>query len=202
MEYIFKSLEYGIVPTLIVLAYLLVTRYFDSKKELKKLEKEKEEAKRTVKINAEILDAFNELNTFLKHITKDIVKIENDKCVAAIKSSFRSMNFGLTRFATFTIINNNIDVNSNTIKDNIFATVEAEYLTVYNELLLYKDDDKFVADYMKSEWKEQLAKDMISIIFNKELTKEQRIYNVHNKLGINIAKYANYVNNKYIADND
>ena len=198
MEYIFKSLEYGIVPTLIVLAYLLVTRYFDSKKELKKLEKEEEEAKRTVKINAEILDAFNELNTYLKHITKDIVKIENDKCVAAIKSSFRSMNFGLTRFATFTIINNNIDVNSETIKDNILSTIEAEYITVYNELLLYRDDDKFVADYMKSQWKEQLAKDMISIIFNKELTKEQRIYNITNKLGINIAKYSNYINNKYI----
>lgn len=198
MEYIFRSLEYGIVPTLIVLTYLLVTRYFDNKKELKKLEKEEEEAKRTVKINAEILDAFNELNTYLKHITKDIVKIENDKCVAAIKSSFRSMNFGLTRFATFTIINNNIDVNSETIKDNILATIEAEYITVYNELLLYRDDDKFVADYMKGEWKEQLAKDMIGIIFNKELTKEQRIYNITNKLGINIAKYSNYINNKYI----
>lgn len=198
MEYIFRSLEYGIVPTLIVLAYLLVTRYFDNKKELKKLEKEQEEAKRTVKINAEILDAFNELNTYLKHITKDIVKIESDKCVAAIKSSFRSMNFGLTRFATFTIINNNIDVNSDTIKDNILATIEAEYITVYNELLLYRDDDKFVADYMKGEWKEQLAKDMISIIFNRELTKEQRIYNITNKLGINIAKYSNYINNKYI----
>lgn len=198
MEYIFRSLEYGIVPTLIVLAYLLVTRYFDNKKELKKLEKEQEEAKRTVKINAEILDAFNELNTYLKHITKDIVKIESDKCVAAIKSSFRSMNFGLTRFATFTIINNNIDVNSDTIKDNILATIEAEYITVYNELLLYRDDDKFVADYMKGEWKEQLAKDMIGIIFNRELTKEQRIYNITNKLGINIAKYSNYINNKYI----
>ena len=198
MEYIFRSLEYGIVPTLIVLAYLLVTRYFDNKKELKKLEKEQEEAKRTVKINAEILDAFNELNTYLKHITKDIIKIENDKCVAAIKSSFRSMNFGLTRFATFTIINNNIDVNSDTIKDNILATIEAEYITVYNELLLYRDDDKFVADYMKGEWKEQLAKDMIAIIFNRELTKEQRIYNITNKLGINIAKYSNYINNKYI----
>lgn len=198
MEFIFRSLEYGIVPTLIVLTYLLVTRYFDSKKELKKLEKEEEEAKRTVKINAEILDAFNELNTYLKHITKDIVKIESDKCVAAIKSSFRSMNFGLTRFATFTIINNNIDVNSDTIKDNIIATIEAEYITVYNELLLYRDDDKFVADYMKIEWKEQLAKDMINIIFNKELTKEQRIYNITNKLGINIAKYSNYINNKYI----
>ena len=198
MEFIFRSLEYGIVPTLIVLTYLLVTRYFDSKKELKKLEKEEEEAKRTVKINAEILDAFNELNTYLKHITKDIIKIESDKCVAAIKSSFRSMNFGLTRFATFTIINNNIDVNSDTIKDNIIATIEAEYITVYNELLLYRDDDKFVADYMKIEWKEQLAKDMINIIFNKELTKEQRIYNITNKLGINIAKYSNYINNKYI----
>ena len=72
MESIFKSFEYGIVPTLVVLIYLLVTRYLDNKKDLQKLKKEEEESKRTVKINAEILDAFNELNTFLKHITKDI----------------------------------------------------------------------------------------------------------------------------------
>ncbi len=198
MEYIFKSLEYGIVPTLIVLAYLLVTRYFDSKKELKRLEKEQEEAKRTVKINAEILDAFNELNTYLKHITKDIVKIESDKCVAAIKSSFRSMNFGLTRFATFTIINNNIENNSDTIRDNIKATVDAEYLNVYNELILYRDGESFVCDYMKESWKDEIVKDMTSIIFNKSLSKEQKIYNIHNKLGINIAQYTSFVNNKYI----
>lgn len=198
MEYIFRSLEYGIVPTLIVLAYLLVTRYFDNKKELKNLEKEKEEAKRTVKINAEILDAFNELNTYLKHITKDIVKAESDKCVAAIKSSFKAMNFELTRFATFTIINNNIDDNRETIEDNIKATVDAAYLTVYNELVLYKDDENFVCDYMKNEWKTELVKDMISIIFNSKFNKEQKIYNAHNKLGINIANYTTYINNKYL----
>ena len=198
MEYIIESLQYGIVPTLIVLAYLLVTRYFDNKKELKNLEKEKEEAKRTVKINAEILDAFNELNTYLKHITKDIVKAESDKCVAAIKSSFKAMNFELTRFATFTIINNNIDDNRETIEDNIKATIDAAYLTVYNELVLYKDDENFVCDYMKNEWKAELIKDMISIIFNSKFTKEQKIYNVHNKLGINIANYTTYINNKYL----
>ena len=198
MEYIFESLQYGIVPTLIVLAYLLVTRYFDNKKELRRLEKDKEEAKRTVKINAEILDAFNELNTYLKHITKDIVKAESDKCVAAIKSSFKAMNFELTRFSTFTIINNNIDDNKETIEDNIKATVDASYLTVYNELVLYKDNDKFVADYMKNEWKAELIKDMTSIIFNSKFTKEQKIYNVHNKLGISIANYTTYINNKYL----
>ena len=198
MEYIIQSFQYGIVPTLIVLAYLLVTRYFDNKKELKKIEKEQKEAERTVKINAEILDAFNELNTYLKHITKDIVKIESDKCVAAIKSSFKAMNFELTRFATFTIINNSIDDNRETIIDNINATVDAAYFTVYNELVLYKDDDKFVCDYMKNEWKDELVKAMTSIIFNTKFTKEQRIYNVHNKLGISIANYTTYVNNKYL----
>jgi hypothetical protein len=198
MESIFKSFEYGIVPTLVVLIYLLVTRFLDNKKDLQKLKKEEEESKRTVKINAEILDAFNELNTFLKHITKDIVKIENDKCVAAIKSSFRSMNFGLTRFATFTIINNNIENNAETIKDNIKATVDAEFLNVHNELVLYRDDEAFVCDYMKEQWKDEIVKDMTSIIFNKSLTKEQKIYNIHNKLGINIAQYTSFVNNKYM----
>ena len=45
MEYLIESFKYGLAPAIIVLIYLLVIRYFDHKKEIKKLEKEKEESK-------------------------------------------------------------------------------------------------------------------------------------------------------------
>ena len=198
MELLLDSFKYGLVPALIVLIYLVITRYLDHKKELQKLKIEEEEHKKSIKVNAELVDCFNQLNFYLKYVTADIVEVDKDKAVAAIRSSFRSMNFGLTRFATFTIVNNNLEENRTGIIDNIKDTVEAEYLSVYNELLLYRDDNVRVSEYLDPLWKDDLIKIMIDSIFNTRLTKEQRIYNVHNRLGIDIANYSNLVHNKFI----
>lgn len=198
MEVIFESFKYGIAPAIIVLIYLIVTRYFDHKKEVEKLKVEQEEHKKSIKVNAELVDCFNELNDYLKHVTIDIVEVDKDKAVAAIRSSFRSMNFGLSRFATFTIINNNLEKNRPGIIDNIKDTVEAEYLSLYNELTLYRDENNRVSEYLDPLWKEDLINIMIDCIFNINLTKEQRIYNIHNRLGIDLANYSNIVHNKFI----
>ena len=198
MEILLNSFKYGFAPAIIVLIYLVITRILDHKQNVKKLEKEKEQEKKTIKINAELITSFNEIATYLKSVTKDIVEIDADKAVAAIRSSFRSMNFGLTRFATFTIINNNIQDNRSAIIDNITATVEAEYLTVYNELVLYKDDDKRLSEYLNPLWKDEMTKVLIDVIFSNKLDKEQKIYNVHNRLGIDIANYSNIVHNKFV----
>lgn len=201
MEILLDSFKYGIAPAIIVLIYLIITRYFDHKKEVEKLKVEEEEHKKSIKVNAELVNCFNELNSYLKYVTKDIVESDKDKTIAAIRSSFRSMNFGLTRFATFTIINNNIEENRAAIIDNIKDTVEAEYISVYNELVLYRDEDIRVSEYLDSAWGEDLTKIIIDCIFNSRLSKEQRIYNVHNRLGIDISNYSNIVHNKFIKNN-
>ena len=201
MEILLDSFKYGIAPAIIVLIYLIITRYFDNKKEVAKLKAEEEEHKKSIKVNAELVNCFNELNSYLKYVTKDIVESDKDKTIAAIRSSFRSMNFGLTRFATFTIINNNIEENRAAIIDNIKDTVEAEYISVYNELVLYRDEDIRVSEYLDPLWGEDLTKIIIDCIFNSRLSKEQRIYNVHNRLGIDISNYSNIVHNKFIKNN-
>ena len=198
MEVIFESFKYGIAPAIIVLIYLIVTRYFEQKKEVEKLKIEQEEHKKSIKVNAELVDCFNQLNDYLKHVTIDIVEVDKDKAIAAIRSSFRSMNFGLSRFATFTIINNNIEKNRSGIVDNIKDTVEAEYLSLYNELTLYRDEDNRISEYLDPLWKDDLVNIMIDCIFNVHLTKEQKIYNIHNRLGIDIANYSNIVHNKFV----
>lgn len=202
MEALLNSFKYGIAPAIIVLIYLIITRYLDHKKEVAKLKVEEEEHKKSIKVNAELVNCFNELNSYLKYVTKDIVESDKDKTIAAIRSSFRSMNFGLTRFATFTIINNNIEENRATIIDNIKDTVEAEYISVYNELVLYRDEDIRVSEYLDPAWGEDLTKIIIDCIFNSRLTKEQRIYNVHNRLGIDISNYSNIVHNKFVNNHD
>lgn len=198
MDILIDSFKYGLAPAIIVLFYLIVTRVLDHRQTVKRIEADKEENKKTVKINAELIDSFNEIASYLKFVTKDVVELDSDKAEAAIRSSFRSMNFGLTRFATFTIINNNIEENKAAIIDNIKATVEAEYLNVYNELVLYKDDNVRLSEYLNPVWKNELYDVMIDVIFNKSLSKEQRIYNIHNRLGIDITTYSNVVHNKFI----
>lgn len=198
MESLIDSFKYGLAPAIIVLLYLVITRILDHRQNVKKLENDKEQSKRSIKINAELITSFNEIANYLKFVTKDIVELDADKAVAAIRSSFRSMNFGLTRFVTFTIINNNVEENRIAIIDNIVATVEAEYLNVYNELVLYKDDNKRISEYLNPLWKDDMIKIIKDVVFNDKLSKEQKIYNVHNRLGIDITTYSNTVYNKFI----
>lgn len=194
MEILIESFQYGIVPTLIVLTAFLVTKYLDNKKE-------RELAKKSIKVNAEILDCFNNLNEYLKRITRDIIEKEDDKCAAAIRSSFRSMAHAISKFAIFTIISNNVKTNRENILDNIHNTVYSEFATVYNELLLYNFSDHNIADYIQEDWKEQIVSDLKNIIFDENNSKENRIYTVHNKINLRVGNYISYVNKKFL-END
>lgn len=198
MEYLIESFKYGLTPAIIILIYLLVTRYLDHKKEIKRLEKEKEEATKTVKINAEIIDCFNELNTYLKHITKDIIEKEDDKCVTCIRSSFKAMSYSVSKFATFTILKNNVTTNKKNILDNIENVVAGEFTNIYNSLVLYNTNDLLISTFVKEEWKEQVIDDLKYIIFDESSSKEDRIYDIHNKLNIRVNAYVTSVTNQYL----
>jgi len=191
MEELFQSFQYGIVPTFVVLIYLIVVRVLDNRKE-------REEAKKTIKVNSEILDAFNNLNLYLKRITSDIIDKENDKCNAAIRSSFKAMGQSLSKFAVFTIISNNVKNNRENIIDNIDNTVYSEFATVYNELSLYKNTETNVITNVKDEWKDELINDLKNIIFDTNLDKESKIYTIHNKLNLRINNYISFVQNKLL----
>ena len=188
MEQLIESFKYGIVPTLIVLTYLIVTKVLDNKKE-------RELAKKSIKVNAEILDCFNNLNSFLKHITKDILDKEDDRTASAIRSSFKAMGYTLLKFATFTIISNNVIKNRENIIDNIENTVNSEFANVYNELVLYDD----IIDSIQDKWKEEVTNDLKNIILDEKLQKEDKIYNIHNKMNLRINNYISSVNNKFLA---
>jgi hypothetical protein len=194
MEILIESFQYGIVPTLIVLIAFLITKYLDNKKE-------REIAKKSIKVNADLLDCFNNLNEYLRKITKDIIDKEDDRCAAAIRSSFKAMAHSVSKFAIFTIISNNVKTNRQNIIDNIQNTVYSEFANIYNELLLYSFDDHNIADYLQEDWKDQIVSDLKTIIFDEDNTKESRIYNVHNKINLRVSNYISYVNKKFL-END
>lgn len=193
MEILLETLQQGLAPGIIVLIYLLVIRYLDHKKELKKQELEAEEKKKTIKINSDLLDCFNNLNTYLKQITVGILDKEDDKCDAAIHSSFKAMGQTLSKFATFTIISNNVKLNKENIIDNINTTVYSEFASVYNELILYSYNNTKIIDAIKDSWKEELISDLKNIIFDDDLNKETKIYTVHNKINLRINGYISSV---------
>lgn len=186
-----SSLQFGIPSAVIVLIFLIISKIIDSLNERHK-------DKTKVEVNKEMIDCFNNLNSFLQHITKDIVEKDNDKCSATIRTAFKSMSYALIRFATFTIINNNIKTNKENIEENINNVVDKEYATLYNTLVLYYSDKNQIVDNLKEEWKDDLKKDLRNIIFNTSLDKDTRLYNVHNKIDIKIDRYYTYINNKFL----
>jgi hypothetical protein len=186
MEILVESLKGGIAPAIVIAIYLIIVKIIDSKKESKQ-----------IKLNAEVVDCFAKLNKFLNYITEDIIDKEGDKCTNAIKSSFKACANSIIKFSINTIINNNIDINKETIIDNITNLINTEYYSFYNELSLYNSTNNRLTDYIKIEWKDIIKKDVINIIYNENLTKDQKIYNLNNKINIRFDDYCIYVINKY-----
>ena len=198
MDALFESFKYGLTPAIVIAVYLICVKLFDTKKELKSIEHQKEESKKTIQINAEIADCFAELNAYLKHVTKDILQYEDDKCTYAIKNSFKALAYTISKFATFTIIANNVHTNRKNIEDNIIAIVSSEFADIYNNLVLYHNDTAPVTSFVKEEWKDELVADLKYIIFDENCTKEDRIYNIHNKMNLKINNYINIVTKQYV----
>lgn len=195
MDILVESLSNGIIPGIIVLIYLVIIRYFDHRKDIEKQRVEAEEKKKTIKINTEILDCFNNLNDYLKKLTIGVLDREDDKCDAAIRSSFKAMGQSLAKFAVFTIISNNVKQNRENIIDNIDTTVYSEFATVYNELALYAYSNIKLIDSIKDSWKQEIIGDLKSIIFDENLDKENKIYTIHNKINVRINNYISFVKN-------
>lgn len=195
MDILLESFSNGIIPGIIILIYLVIVRYFDHRKDIEKQRAETEEKKKTVKINTEILDCFNNLNDYLKKLTVGVLDREEDKCEAAIRSSFKAMGQSLAKFAVFTIISNNVKQNRENIIDNIDTTVYSEFATVYNELSLYSYKNTKLIDAIKDSWKQELINDLKNIIFDENSTKENKIYNIHNKLNLRINNYISLIQN-------
>lgn len=193
MEWLFKGFEYGWLPTLVIFSYLIITKILDNKKE-------RESNRKTIKVNAELLDTVNKLNSFLTYITKGIIEKEDDRCVSSIRTAFKGMAYAIVKFSTFTIISNNVNRNRSNIVDNIKHTVYGEFASLYNELILYSSNNKHVVDYINSDWKNNIIEDITNIIFDESATKEQRIYNIHNKITIRTTDFINEVTSRYLKD--
>lgn len=186
MELLLESLKLGIAPSIVVAIYLTINKYIDNKKEAKQ-----------AKLNNDIVVSFNKLNTFLDHITKNIIEKESDKCNNAIKNAFQRMENMILKYVNHTIINNNVEINRKHIIDNVHHLVNAEYYNLYNVLMLYSTEKMDLTECANVVWKDELFSDVTEIVFNNELTKEQKIYSLQNKIDFRINDYMINVLNHY-----
>ena len=178
MDILFESLKLGVAPSIVVLIYLVINKIFDTKKESKQ-----------AKLNNNIIDSFNKLNAFLDYITKDIINKDADKRNVGIKNAFERFENNVTKFAISTIIHNNIEINKDAIIDNTKHIISSEFYSLYNTLALYSTSKFSIIEHVEPKWKEDLTNDIIDIIFKNKFTKEQKIYNICNKLEIKLNEY-------------
>ena len=180
MSELTEGLKEGILPGIIVAVYLIIVKIIDSRKELKH-----------GKISSEIIECFRKLNNFLDHITKDILNDADEKRDYAIKAAVKSFANSLIKYSTSIIITNHIEYNKTNIIDNIINIVDSYYEELYNNLFLYK-----LANYLNPKWKEDIKNDIIGIIYNSKFSKEEKLYNINNKINIRIGGYISYIMKK------
>ena len=177
MGELLESLRLGITPGIIILIYLIIIKIIDTKKE-----------SNAVKINKEITECFRKLNSFLDYITKDILNDAEEKRNYAIKNYFKAFANSNNRHSTSVIIANNIDNNKENIIENIRYIVDSNYYRLYNLMFLYK-----LCGYIKSEWKTEVNEDIVEIIYNNKFSKEEKLYNINNKINIKVDGYISIV---------
>jgi hypothetical protein len=164
--------------------FLLLYKWLDNKK---KTESEKFVSSISSTLD-EVSKSLLQVSTFITDITKNIIDKDKDKCKTAIEDSMLASAMRLTMFVTNTVINNHIHA-------NIHNIVNAEFYSVFSSLSLYKINGIKVSDTMKKDWMPSVEKSIIEIVFNDNLSKEDKISSFNNKINLKFQSYITYITN-------
>ena len=187
MDIVLKALQQGIAPAIVVAIYLIITKWIDSKKDAN-----------TIKLSTELTKSINSIGVFLEDITKNIVDKDKEKCKIAINDTLSSSAMRLTSFIATTIVNNHINTNKESIISNIHNIVNTEFYSSYATLYLYKINNVRCSDYLNKNWIKEIETDIIDIIYNTNLSKEDRIVSFTNKITFKFQSYSTYITNNVI----
>ena len=190
-EILESALSQGIASVVVVAIFLLLYKWLDNRK---KSDSEKFVIKVSTTLDKLSLSLL-ELSTFVTDITKNIVNKDKDKCKAAIEDSMYASAMRIISFVSTTIINNHIDTNKDNILANIHNIVNAEFYSVFSSLALYKINGVKASDNMKKDWMPSVEKSIIEIVFNDNLSKEDKISSFNNKIDLKFQSYITYITN-------
>lgn len=190
-EIIESALNQGLSSLITISIFLLLYKWLDNKK--------KTESEKFVSSISDTLDEVSksllQVSTFITDITKNIIDKDKDKCKTAIDDAMLASAMRLTIFVTNTVINNHVQTNKDNILANIHNIVNAEFYTVFSSLSLYKINGVKVSDNMKKDWMPSVEKSIIEIVFNNDLSKEDKISSFNNKINLKFQSYITYITN-------
>ena len=190
-EIIESALNQGLSSLITISIFLLLYKWLDNKK--------KTESEKFVSSISDTLDEVSksllQISTFITDITKNIIDKDKDKCKTAIDDAMLASAMRLTIFVTNTVINNHVQTNKDNILANIHNIVNAEFYTVFSSLSLYKINGVKVSDNMKKDWMPSVEKSIIEIVFNNNLSKEDKISSFNNKINLKFHSYITYITN-------
>lgn len=190
-EIIESALNQGLSSLITISIFLLLYKWLDNKK--------KTESEKFVSSISDTLDEVSksllQVSTFITDITKNIIDKDKDKCKTAIDDAMLASAMRLTIFVTNTVINNRVQTNKDNILANIHNIVNAEFYTVFSSLSLYKINGVKVSDNMKKDWMPSVVKSIIEIIFNDNLSKEDKISSFNNEINLKFQSYITYITN-------
>lgn len=135
------------------------------------------------------------LNQVLDKLFKDAETKENSRINFIITTSFSSFKSAILDQCIDIITFNNIDANSDNVKQTIYKTVSTEYYKIYSIFALYEHCGINLASKIKEEWIDVVTNECFQIIFNR-CPDSERIRQLNRRLSIDTDQYAVYINNK------
>ena len=198
MDELVSGLGQGVIPGIIIFIYLIVIKWFESKKDTK----EQVINKNIHSSISELTDNINDMVTCMKevssqlhNVTNNIVERDREKCKMSIELAFNCFTKELCDFAFLTLYNNHVDENADVIKSNAATVINGEYYKVFSIFSLYEINNHKVSKSLKDEWRAEFEEALLAIIFNTKLEPMARMNTLRNKLNIKAKNCSNYVYN-------
>lgn len=135
------------------------------------------------------------LNSVLDKTLKEADRKKVRQCEIAIDIGFRTFAYEISQEVISIIAHNNIDKNKELIIGNINKLVSTEYYKLYSVLSAYEINEVNIASKLKTEWIEEVAKNIIAIVYNGQDAID-RITHINDRLEISVAEYSTFINNK------
>lgn len=180
-----------LISSCVFIAYTLIIKLVDlfkskgrNKPLLQMASAIKEVSENVIKLN-QVLD-----KTFQNAENKEINKINN-----IIITGFDSFKSSIINQCIDIIIHNNIEENKDSVKQNLYKTINTEYYKLYSIFSVYEHDSVNVATKIKEEWIDIITEECLRIIYNKQ-DSANRIRQLNNKLNLISEEYSIYIKNK------
>lgn len=173
MDIIGETFKQGIIPGLVIAVVYIIEKIIQARKK----------------------DPLQDIAKLLHIVTKDIIDKDKEKSKQIVDIALSYGGSEYIKFVNTTIINNNIDENREQIEYNAKQLVNSVYYDVYSKLSLYKGDTNYLSVYMKEEWKNEIYDDIINIIYNTHIDKQQRLLAFNSRIDIRIKNHSAYIIN-------